>query len=126
MSDIFKTKWFRQQKQKSVRRFALNISIFSTRTANKVHPRTGHKGPEGEYRHRSTFSLTSALDEGRWLKPRHGSFGLYRGSFLGVKRPGRKAGHSRLSSAEVNNEWSYTFTPLVFLHGVGTDYFTFV
>jgi hypothetical protein len=28
-----------------------------------VHPRTGHKGPEGEERYSSTLSLTSALDE---------------------------------------------------------------
>jgi hypothetical protein len=30
---------------------------------------------------------------------------------LGVKRPGREAGHSPPSSAEVKNEWSYTSTP---------------
>ena len=29
----------------------------------KAHPRTGHEGPEGELRYRSTFSLTSALNE---------------------------------------------------------------
>ena len=29
---------------------------------NKVHPRTGHEGPEGEYRYSSTLSSTSALD----------------------------------------------------------------
>jgi len=28
----------------------------------KVHRRTGHEGPEGEYRYSSTLSLTSALD----------------------------------------------------------------
>ena len=28
----------------------------------KVPPTTGHEGPDGEYRYRSTFSLTSALD----------------------------------------------------------------
>ena len=28
----------------------------------KVHPRTGHEGPEREYRYSSTLSLTSALD----------------------------------------------------------------
>jgi len=31
----------------------------------KVHPRTGHKGPEEEKRYSSTLSLTSAL-EGRF------------------------------------------------------------
>jgi len=30
----------------------------------KVQPRTGHQGPEGEYRYSSTLPLTSALDEG--------------------------------------------------------------
>jgi hypothetical protein len=28
----------------------------------KVHPKTGHEGPEVEYRYSSTLSLTSALD----------------------------------------------------------------
>jgi len=32
----------------------------------KVHPRTGHKGPEGEQMYRST----SALDGSGWLTPR--------------------------------------------------------
>jgi hypothetical protein len=32
-------------------------------------------------------------------------------SFLGVKRPGRGADHPLPSSAEVENEWSYTSTP---------------
>jgi hypothetical protein len=34
-----------------------------------------------------------------------------RGSFLGVKRPGREADHSHPSSAEVKNAWSYTSVP---------------
>jgi hypothetical protein len=37
---------------------------------------------------------------------------------LGIKRPGREADHSPLSSAEVKNAWSYTSTPSVHLHGV--------
>jgi hypothetical protein len=36
---------------------------------------------------------------------------------LGVKRPGREADHSPLSSAEVKNAWSYTSTPPISLHG---------
>jgi hypothetical protein len=36
---------------------------------------------------------------------------------LGVKRPGRVADHSPQSSAEVN-EWSYTPTPPIRLHGM--------
>jgi hypothetical protein len=37
---------------------------------------------------------------------------------LGVKRPGREADHSRPSSVEVKNAWSYTCTPPIRLHGV--------
>jgi len=38
----------------------------------KVHPRTGHVGPKGEQKYKSTFSLTSALDVGGWSTPRVG------------------------------------------------------
>jgi hypothetical protein len=41
-----------------------------------------------------------------------------RGSFLGVKRPGREADHSPPSSADVKNAWSYTSIPPIRLHGV--------
>jgi len=34
----------------------------------------GHEGPEDECRYSSTFSFTSALDEGEWSTPRHGRF----------------------------------------------------
>ena len=40
----------------------------------KVHPRTGHEGPEGEYRYSSTLSLTSGLEGGGWSTPRPGRF----------------------------------------------------
>ena len=40
----------------------------------KVHPRTGHEGPEGEQRYSSTLSLTSALYGGGWSMPRPGRF----------------------------------------------------
>ena len=40
----------------------------------KVQPRTGHEGPEGEWKYSSTLALTSALDGGGWLKPRPGRF----------------------------------------------------
>jgi hypothetical protein len=40
----------------------------------KVLPRTGHEGPEGEWRYSSTLSLTSALDEGGWSTPRPSCF----------------------------------------------------
>jgi hypothetical protein len=35
-----------------------------------VEPRTGHEGPQGEYRYSSTLSLTSALNGGGWSTPR--------------------------------------------------------
>jgi hypothetical protein len=38
------------------------------------HPRTGHKGSEGEQRFRSSLSLTSLLDGGRWWMPQPGRF----------------------------------------------------
>jgi hypothetical protein len=41
-----------------------------------------------------------------------------RGSFPGVKWPGREADHSRPSSAEVKNAWSYTSTLPIRFHGV--------
>jgi hypothetical protein len=41
-----------------------------------------------------------------------------RGSFPGVKLPGREADHSPPSNAEVKNAWSYTSTPSVRLHCV--------
>jgi len=37
---------------------------------------------------------------------------------LGVKRPGREAGRSPPSSAEVKNAWRYTSISLIHLHGV--------
>jgi hypothetical protein len=32
----------------------------------KVHPRTGHEGPEGEQRYSFSLSLTSVQDGGEW------------------------------------------------------------
>jgi len=40
----------------------------------KVHTRTGHEGPEGEWRYSYTLSLTWALDGGGWSTPRPGRF----------------------------------------------------
>jgi len=40
----------------------------------KVHPRTGHRGPEGEQRYSFNLSLTSALDGGGWSTPRPNRF----------------------------------------------------
>jgi hypothetical protein len=41
---------------------------------DKVHARTGHKGPEKELKYSSTLSLTSALDGDGWSAPRPGYF----------------------------------------------------
>jgi len=45
----------------------------------KVHPRTGHEGPEGELMQSSTLALTLALDGGEWSTPRPGRFTPGRG-----------------------------------------------
>ena len=36
----------------------IHIYINKARGEGKVHPRTGHEGPEGEWRYSSTLSLT--------------------------------------------------------------------
>ena len=46
----------------------------------KVRPRTGHEGPEGEWRYSSSLSLTSALGGSDWSMPRPGRFTLGRDS----------------------------------------------
>jgi hypothetical protein len=46
----------------------------SIKKKDKVHPRTGHEGPEMEQRSSSTLSSTSALYEGGWITPRPGRF----------------------------------------------------
>jgi len=45
-----------------------------TKGKGKVHPRTGHEGPEGEYRYSSTVSLTSVLGGCGWSAPRPDRF----------------------------------------------------
>jgi len=42
----------------------------------EVHPRTGHKHPEGKKRYSSTLSLTSALNGGGWSTSRPRRFTL--------------------------------------------------
>jgi len=41
---------------------------------------------------------------------------------LGIRHPGCETEPSPLSSAEIKNAWSYTFTPLIHLHGVVLNY----
>jgi hypothetical protein len=49
----------------------------------------------------------------------------YRDPSPGVNRQGREVHHSPPSTAEVKNEWSYTSTPPVYLHGLDTASITF-
>ena len=39
-----------------------------------VHPRTGHSGPQGEYKYSAILYLIFALDESGWSKPLPGCF----------------------------------------------------
>ena len=48
------------------------------------------------------------------------------GSFSWVKQVGHEVDHSPPSSSEVRNEWNFTFTPHICLHGVYRDNFTFL
>ena len=52
------------------------ILIFfkACKVKDKVHPRTGHEGPEGEYKYSCTLSLTSALDGDGYSTPKPGRF----------------------------------------------------
>jgi hypothetical protein len=47
-------------------------------------------------------------------------------SLPGVTRPVREVDYAPPPNTEVKNEWSYTSTPTVRLHGVGRDNFTFM
>ena len=42
------------------------LCIFMIKVKGKVHPRTGHEGPEEEQRYSSTLSLILVLDGGGW------------------------------------------------------------
>ena len=48
-------------------------------------------------------------------------FNGYHGSFLGVKWQKHEDNRSAPSSAQLKNDWSYTSTPLVCLHGIDWD-----
>jgi hypothetical protein len=70
-------KWqrWRQQHPLQCRSLSTGTNAFHlSRKKVKVHPRTSHKGPEGEERYSSNLSLTLALDGGRWSAPRPGRF----------------------------------------------------
>jgi hypothetical protein len=54
----------------------------------KFHLRTGHEGPESEYRYNHTLSLTSALDRGGWSTPRPGRYPPVKDPVPNVQEPG--------------------------------------
>jgi hypothetical protein len=45
--------------------------------------------------------------------------------YVQTQRPGREVDHSPPSGNDVNNEWRCTSTPLIRLHAVDRDSFTF-
>ena len=50
---------------------------------------------------------------------------MYWGSFLKVKQPGHEINHSPPPSAEVKNEWSYTYISPASRSGVSRDNYIF-
>jgi hypothetical protein len=63
------------------------------------------------------ISLHHRVQNGSGAHPTSYPMGI-RGSFPGVKRPGREADHSPPSRAKVKNAWSYTSTLPIRLHGM--------
>jgi len=49
----------------------------------------------------------------------------YLSSFWGAKKLRREVNHTPVSSAEVKNDWSYTFFLLIYVRGVERDNVTF-
>ena len=47
------------------------------------------------------------------------------GFFLAIRRMGHEVNHSSAPSIEVKNEWNYTSSPPICLHGTERDSFTF-
>jgi hypothetical protein len=45
-------------------------TYYTDKGKGQVHPRTGHKGPKGEWRYSATLSWTSVLGEVAWSTPR--------------------------------------------------------
>lgn len=54
--------------------YARVLYRLQTKGEGKVKLITGYEGTEGEYRYGSALSLTPAIDGGRYLTPRPGSF----------------------------------------------------
>jgi hypothetical protein len=58
----------------TVRLHSKDRSVNAFLRKDKVHTRTGHEGPEEEYRYSSTLSSTSDLEGGGWSKSLPGRF----------------------------------------------------
>ena len=110
----------------------------------KLHPRTGHEGPEGEQRYSATLSLTSSLDwvggqrhtpaalplgkrpgtrvTGGWVGPRAGLDGCgksrspHRESIPGPSRPQRVATPTELSRLTTQSAIYYSSGHNITLH----------
>jgi hypothetical protein len=63
------------------------------------------------------FSLHHCVQTGFETHPASYPVGT-KGSFTGVKRPGREADHSPPYNVEVKNAWRYISSPSIRLHGV--------
>jgi len=53
--------------------YSIQIRL-SCKGKGNVCPRTGHEGPDGEYKYSYTLPLTSALDRSGLATPRSGHF----------------------------------------------------
>ena len=91
---------------------AILINIFIRESAEGMATRKGPNGSGLERRWgRQTYTSPRSRDPTSLL------YDGYRSSFLRVMRS-RRGNHSPLSSAEIGNEWRYTSTPPLCLHGV--------
>jgi hypothetical protein len=70
----------------------------------------------------NVFSLLQHIQAGRRAHP--ASYSIDSGFSSVLKRPRRDVNHPSSSTAEIKNEWSYTSTPPIWLHGVNRDSFT--
>jgi hypothetical protein len=86
-----------------------------------TRPRTGRSGARNRLG-AGDFSLFQNVETDSGAHP--ASFNRYGASFPGIKWPRRAVTHLLQSSAEVENKWSFTFTPPIRLHGVDKDNYT--
>jgi hypothetical protein len=63
--------YFQHQQTCVTSRMILSVEFVLVPGKGKVHPRTGHEGPKGEWMYSYTLSLTSALDGGWVVNAKH-------------------------------------------------------